>query len=341
MTKPWHDCKRLQFPPDRPTLDDVAVAAGVSPATVSRALRRPDLVNERTRARVLEAVTALGYRAHVGARSLAGGRTDAVAVVVPDVANPFFAALVQAIQASAAELGAVTLLGDARHDPDLEVDLVRRLADRADAVVACAAVAPTSALRDAAGPRPLVLVNRRSRSVRSVAVDQAAVLRLAVAHLVALGHRRLAWAPGPSGLWSTRARRRASGAVATELACEVVEVGPATATDRDGPAAVHAAVARGATALVAFNDVQALAAMSAAARSGIAVPEDLSVIGADDIATASLVTPALTTVAAPLGQLGRAAVELAADPSGPGELTLAPALVVRASCGPPPPVLGK
>lgn len=334
-------CKRLQPSPsprpDRPTLDDVARAAEVSTATVSRALRRPELVNDATRQRVLAAVDRLGYRPHAGARSLAGGRTDALAVVVPDVANPFFASVVRAVQSAAAVEGAVTLLGDSRHDPDLELDLVARLADRADAVVACSSVAPAVRLQRAAGGRPLVLVNRWCSGLASVVVDQAAVVHLALGHLAGLGHRRLAWVAGPGRLWSTSQRRRALGAAATGLDVAVVEVGSGAATAADGDPAADGALAAGATGIVAFNDLQALAVIAALRRRGVAVPEDVSVVGADDVDAAAVVDPPLTTVAAPTADLGHLAVALARDAldgAAPAARTLAPTLVVRRSSGP-------
>lgn len=319
----------------RPTLLDVARLAGVSPATVSRALARPDVVRAATRDRIAETVRTLGYRPNQGARSLAGDRWDAIGVVVPDITNPFFAALVRGAGAAAAQHGKVCLLAETGGGAAAEIDVVASLAARVDGLVIAASTAPPSALQRAAAGRAVVLVNRRVTGLPAVTIDQRAIVALGLDHLRDLGHRRIAVATGPSVYWSSRRRR---DALAEHADLDLVVLPPGTATASDGPAIVDAVLEAGASALFAFNDVQALAALAECRRRRVDVPEALSVLGVDDVPMASLVDPALSTVAAPAGDAGAAAAMLlVSGPDVPPRLSmLSPRLVVRDSTGPAP-----
>lgn len=318
------------------TLADVAAEAGVHAATVSRALSRPDLVNRTTRDRVEQAAERLGYVPNRAARQLAGGSTAALAVLVPDVANPYFAAVVQAAQRHAAAVGTLVLLVDTAGRAATEIDALRSLAPSIDGALACSPSAPTGRLREAAGGRPVVLVNRRARGLASVVVDQAAVATLAVDHLRALGHHRIGVVRGPASYWSSAQRARALAGPG------LVGLGPVEPTFAGGATALAHLLARPGrarvTAVAAFNDVQALGLLAAAADAGLAVPGDLSVTGSDGVPLAAMATPSLTTVAAPLDALGAAAVD-AVRALAAGEAvttrTLAPHLVVGASTRPP------
>jgi len=316
------------------TLADVAAAAKVHPATVSRALSRPDLVRDETCARVEAAVERLGYVPNRAARQLAGGRTATLAILVPDIANPFFARIVQAAQRRATAADHLVVLADTAQSPAVELDSIRSLAPHVDGIVACSPVAQVGALRRAAGDRPLVFVNRRSAGGPSVVVDQDLVVTLAVEHLRALGHVRPVVVPGPAGYWSSRRRAR-------QVAClgDVSTTGPAEPTFDGGRRALAAVVGSGATGVVAFNDVLALGLVAAATAAGIAVPGELSVVGSDDVPFAAMATPALTTVAAPLDELAATAIEvvlaLVGGTAAPGPITIRPHLVVRDSTAPP------
>ncbi len=319
---------------ERVTLDDVAADAGVHAATVSRAISRPDLVGEETLARVNAAIERLGYVPNRAARQLASGRTSMVAVLVPDIANPFFSGLVQALQRHAAEAGLLTVLADTSLDPATEREVVASLAPSVDGLLVCAPVGATDELTEVAADRPLVFVNRRARSVPWAIVDQRRITRLAVEHLRDLGHEHIAVVAGPAGFWSST--ERAAEIAASGL--DLTVLGPVDPTHRGGESLIDDVVASGVTAVVAFNDVMAIGLIGAARRQGIDVPGDLSVVGSDDIPMAAMATPPLTTIGAPLDELGAAALHsLTAAVVGEGthDKSLEPYLVERSTTAPP------
>lgn len=337
------DCKRLQYPGDdgtvagvtvraSTTLADVARHAGVHAATVSRVLSRPDMVNVDTLERVRRSVEALGYVPNGAARQLAGGRTSRIAVIVPDVANPYFGALVRSAQRRADDDADLVVLADTDQRPAREIAAVRSLAGDVDGVVLCGSVAAVAELRAAAEGTPLVSVNRRMRSVPSVVVDQSAILEISVAHLRELGHERIGFVRGPAAYWSTEARTRRA------LDSGVTILGPVQPTDAGGRAVLDSVLDAGITGVIAFNDLVAVGLLGAAAARGLRVPDAFSVVGSDDVPLAAMVHPALTTVTGLADELGRAAVDLVRlhlDERTAHDVALTPSLVVRATTGAP------
>jgi len=321
------------------TLRDVARAAGVSLATASRALSDAPHVSAANRDQVARAAESLGYRPHPAARALTTGSTGTVGLVVPDLANPFFAAVAKGVQARARETGREVLVADTDEDVAVERDVVTRLGDRVDGLVLCSPRMPADALgallSEAAGGR-VALVNREAPGAPSVSFDIAEGVRQAVAHLRALGHRSLAYAGGPATSWSDAERRAALGDVAGDA---VVDLGAFRPTHGGGVQAADLALAAGATAVLCFNDLVALGVLARLHARGVTTPGDVSVVGFDDVAAASLVTPTLTTVAVPLARAGREAVDLLGGGSaaGPDHRRLPVELVVRASTAPAPP----
>lgn len=319
-------------PRTAPTLADVAARAGVHAATVSRVLSRPELVNTATRDRVAAAIDALGYVPNRAARQLAGGRTATLAMLVPDIANPFFAVVIQAAQRHAAEHDHLLVLADTEHRASSELAAATHLAPHVDGFVVCSSVARATDLLAATADRPCVLVNRRATGLASIVVDQAAVVDEAVAHLTALGHRRIALGRGPAAYWSSGQRERRARHHA-----ELVPVGPVDPTFDGGSALLDATLDARASAVIAFNDMQAVGVLAAAVDRGMSVPTDLSVVGSDGIELSSMVTPKLTTVAAPLDALAASAVDaLLAQLNGapPTSAQLSPQLRVGGTTGP-------
>ncbi len=318
-----------------PTLHDVARRAGVHPATVSRALARPDMVAAETRALVLDVVAEIGFVPNRSARQLASGRTDAIGVVVPDITNPYFAAIVQAIQGDARGDDLAVLIADTGADPAEERRALTTLSRQVDGIVV---VTPVTDLTTATCP--VVEVNRQRRNVVSVVVDQEAIAVTAVDHLVALGHTRIAVVPGPAAYWSARRRDRAVGRLASSSDSVHIELFPPAAATFEGGRSAFDDVARSqVSAVVAFNDVQAAGLLVAAHQAGCSVPGSLSVVGSDGLALATMTSPPLTTVAAPLDDLGRAArqrlTDVMANRPGATVTTLRPQLVVRATTAAP------
>ncbi|MCB7135311.1 LacI family DNA-binding transcriptional regulator [Cellulosimicrobium marinum] len=299
------------------TVHDVARASGVSISTVSRALAEPDRVAAATRDRVVAAATRLGYRPNRAASGLRAGRTGALGLVVPDLENPYFASVTQGVQARARRTGHAVFVVDAAEDPALETELVAGLRAQTDGLVLCAPRAAEADLA-AAGDAPVVLVNLRLPGVPAVSADDAHGVLLAVEHLRALGHTRVAYVGGPGRSWSD-ARRRAGLAAARERHpdVETVPVGSFRPHVDGGRAAADLVVASGATAVLAYNDLVALGLVDRLRERGLVVPRDLSVVGFDDTFVATLVTPRLTTVRTDLAQLGARAVDRLVARLGP------------------------
>ena len=312
------------------TLADVAVEAGVHPSTVSRVLSRPQLIGEPTRTAVHAAIDKLGYTPNRAARQLAGGRTGTIGVLVPDITNPFFAQVVRSVQQGCRRNGLTMLLADTEQREADELLEARALVGSVDGFVVCSPVAAADKWLQVIGDAPLVLVNRRAKGVASVALDQEAIIELGVSHLRAAGHRSIAVVRGPVAYWSGRERDR----VIRRLP-DLLSLGPVRPTFEAGIALANNLMALGVTGVLAFNDVQALGIVAGYRAAGRSVPRDLSVVGSDDIAAAAMSDPPLTTVAAPVQQLGDAAfdliAELLAGSTERKEITLPVTLTVRAS----------
>ncbi|MEV0567614.1 LacI family DNA-binding transcriptional regulator [Dactylosporangium sp. NPDC050588] len=324
------------------TIKDVARLAGVSQSSVSRALAAPDQVRPATRERVERAVAQLGYEPNRIARGLSTGRTGTIGFLVPDIANPLFAGIVKAAQRRAREFGLAVLLADSDEDPATELDLIRTLTKQVDGFVLCAPRAGDDELRSVCGDLPVVLLNRRVGQLPSIIFDNADGIRQALAHLAALGHRRVAYVAGPRTSWVNRERLRAFRTVAAGLGLEGVEAGNVSPDFEGGVAVADLVLAAGVTAVIAYNDMIGLGLASRFGARGVTAPGDVSIVGFDDIPASALVTPALTTVSQPKDQCGRAGIDLLADllndrdrPGGT-RTSLPARLIVRASTGPAP-----
>lgn len=324
------------------TIKDVARRAGVSQSTVCRAMANPELVRASTRERVLRAVAELGYFPNRAAQALTTGRTATIGLVVPDLANPFYPGVVKAVQARAREFDHAVLLADTDEDPAAEAELIRRLAKQVDGFLLCSPRAPDEELRAFAAETPLVVLNRRVGPIPAILCDNVDGMRQAVAHLHALGHRRVAYVAGPCTSWANRERTRGLRTAAAALGVEVVEIGHTAPTFEGGAAAADLVLAASVTAVIAYNDLQALGLLSRFGERGAEVPGRISVVGCDDIPAAALVTPRLTTVTQGKEQAGRAAVDLLLEilqgrqgPTGPRRVMPAQ-LIVRGSTGPAP-----
>jgi DNA-binding LacI/PurR family transcriptional regulator len=319
------------------TLQDVALAAGVAVSTVSRALSDPERVNVRTREHVQAVAREMGYQPNRLAQALPTGRTRMLAVLVPDITNPHNFGLVRGAEAQARAAGSTLVIADTQAGADLELAHLGRLASSVDGFVLAASRLPDADLQTLAGRSPVVLFNRRVEGLASLVTDSADGSRQIVEHLVALGHRSLAYLAGPSGNWSDAERWRGLSEAAEAAGATIVRCGPFAPTLDGGPAAADVGLATGATALVAFNDLLAIGVLRRLGERGVAVPARISVVGYDDIFGADFCSPPLTTVAGPVDEAGRALVDvLLAGREPVPVLTLPTQLLVRASTGPPP-----
>ncbi len=292
------------------TLRDVARLAGVSTSTVSRALSLPDLVNPATRARVRTAADSLGYEPNKAARGLITGRTGNIGLVLPDLANPFFPSVVKGVQARARAADVAVFVADTDEDVAAERDLVRALAKQVDGLILCSPRAEAAHLKAIAADTTVVLLNRLVDDLPAVVFDHEDGMRQAVAHLAALGHRRIAWVGGPAASWSSDQRGQGLSQASAAHGVDLVEVGHFPPHYDGGMAAADQVVATGATAVIAYNDLVAIGLLARLHARNIPVPTRLSVVGIDDIAMSAMSHPALTTIRLPKQQAGRLAVEL-------------------------------
>ncbi len=315
----------------RATILDVAEHAGVHAATVSRTINLPDKVAPATRRRVEAAVRDLGFVPNRAARGLITGRTGNVAVIVPDITNPHFASLVRSVERSARGADLQVLLVDTGEHPDEEVRAIRSLSHDVDGFIV---VSPRRLHRelDALGSSPAVFVNRPVRDHASILLRTAPAVAEALHHLATLGHERLAYLGGPSGSWAAGERRTAVRRTSQSTGMEIVELTVTEPTFEAAAAVVHQIVDSGVSAVLAFNDQMALGVMAGLTTIGISVPDDVSVVGFDDVPMAAMVAPPLTTISLPTSEVGAVAVAMLSE--GPSKKELFGKLVVRHSTAP-------
>lgn len=330
-----------------PTLRDVADAAGVHPATASRALN-PDtrrLVNIETAERVIQVAQALGYRPNPIARSLKTARSGSIGLVIPDLTNPLFPPIVRGIEDVLGPAGYSAWIVNTDNDPDREVAQIESLRRRhvEGLIVATARLEHPFLDGLAAGGLPLVLVNRRMArgDVPSVTADDAAGVALAVRHLVELGHRRIAHLAGPQDTSTGRTRALA---YRQALADHDLPDDPRLTvecrswTEAAGARALHDLLDSGAavTAVLAGNDLIALGCYDTLTERSARCPDDLSVVGFNDMPYADKLNPPLTTVRIPHYAIGVEAAQLLLDrlrdpQRHPRSVLLPLTLVVRGS----------
>ncbi|HEU4597650.1 MAG TPA: LacI family DNA-binding transcriptional regulator [Pyrinomonadaceae bacterium] len=328
------------------SIREVAREAGVSTATVSHVINNTRYVSDEVRARVVAAVERCGYYPNAHARSLASGRSQIIGLVISDIANPFFPELVKSIETAAFERGYDVMLSNTNYDPERTSHYVRRFIERKVAGVVLMTSELDTALVGELARRDVSVVfldlGRPGVHMSNLCVNYDAGIEEAISHLVSLGHRRIAFVGGPASLPSAQKRLEAfRGSLRRHLpdapplifhgdfkleggrraACEIL-------AGRERP-----------TAVVAANDMMALGAMGEFRAAGLDIPGDVSIVGFDDIAFASLTEPQLTTVCLPRIELGRRAVEAVlatvAHPDQQGvEINIQTYLVIRRSTAP-------
>ncbi|MGO1200740.1 MAG: LacI family DNA-binding transcriptional regulator [Dermabacteraceae bacterium] len=293
----------------RVTLRDVAEQAGVSVATVSRAFRRPEMVSQEARNRILQISEQVGYRPSRGGRDGAPGSTGVLGVIVPDLLNPFYPALLKGAQARAREHGVQLLLADAEEAPDDELPLVETLSSQVDGILLCSSRMSNTSLEEASELTRLCLVNRYHPELTSVSADALSGVRGAVRHLAALEHRRIGYVGGPRTSRSDAERRLALEEVADELDVEIVDVGHFHPSIEGGSAASETVLLHELRAVMVYNDVMALGLIAGLRTFGFAVPGDVSVVGWDDIEFAPVASPALSTVRVNRHRMGAVGID--------------------------------
>jgi DNA-binding LacI/PurR family transcriptional regulator len=311
-------------------LTDVAKLAGVSLATASRAFGDPGRLAAETRQKVVEAALKLGY----DVPGLSGSRT--FGVIVPDISNAVFAALIKSIQDQAWHGRHRMVLADTSESSTRERDHLESFSTGVDGIILCSPRLPSDQIHQLAGNTPLVVINGEADHAARVLMEAGEGLRQAVEHLHALGHRKLAYIPGPVSSWANGQRLAAVSRFCDNWGIELVTVGNQNATVDGGLAAAASVVASGATAVIAYNDLVAIGMLAGARTLGYHCPEDISVVGIDDLDIAAAAEPGLTSVRVPIGRSGSLALELlleqiAGKPSTTEAVHLSSQLIVRGS----------
>jgi LacI family transcriptional regulator len=295
-----------------PTVTLLANELGVARSTISRAFTRPELLRPETVEKVLKAAERLGYAPNHTARALSTGRNGNIALVVPDIANPFFPPLIRAAQARADKADVCVLLGDSAEDRRQEQRLIVRFAPQVDGFVLAASRLGQSTLLSFLARRPLVLINRDVPGIHRVLTDSRRGVHEAVEHLYHLGHRSLAYVGGPSGSWAERHRRAAIVHACTRHGMTLTTLRATPATYEGGVDSVHELLQHGVTAALAYDDVVAHGILAGMAGQGVTVPTDFSLVGCDDILAATTY-PALTTISLRCAEAGEIAVSALLD----------------------------
>lgn len=323
------------------TIYQVAEVAGVSTSTVSRVFSTPDQVSAATRRSVLTAAQELGYAPSRSHRSGTGGATGLLGLFIPDLRNPFYTPLVDALTLTGRQHNYLSVLANSDGYAINEGDLVAAMATRCDGLILHASALPADRLQKLSSTIPTVLVNRRVDEVPAVVSSTTNGLRQVVEHLHSLGHRTCCYTmTGPQS--QTLSQRQEDLRSACQSAgVDLIEIGPYESTFDAGVHAADVAIARGATAIIGQNDVVAAGAIRQLNSRGLRVPGDMSVVGIDDTILATTITPALTTIRIPVTALATHAVRLLIDliqAQAPAETSyeLSTQLIVRDSTGPAP-----
>ena len=327
------------------TIHDVAERAGVSVATVSRVLNGKELVREETSRQVLAAAKSLHYVPNVAARSLSSRRSQTIGIVLPDVHGEFFSEVIRGIDVAARKEGYHILVSGSHADAGEMMEVLETMHGRVDGLIV---MAPDVTLTSLGGPfasgLPLVLLNSADPEHDAITIDNYGGARTMMQHLADLGHTRIAFITGPEQNADARERLRgfhdglhaagASPAKPLELRGDFTEHAGYDAARQ------FAASPQRPTAIFAANDAMAIGALSALADAGVAVPEEMTVVGFDDVPIARYVAPPLTTIRVDIAELGRRAFALLhdtlAEPAHPSprQECIGTTLVVRKSCGP-------
>lgn len=331
----------------RPSSWDIAREANVSQLTVSRVINNNPRISEATRQRVKKAMELLGYSPNAAARTLITGRSNLIGLVVSNITNPFYPEVIEAIVATAAEHDYNVILCNTQENQKLQTAYLELLIEhQVDGAILTSSLLDSEGLLAQVGIDriPLVMVNRTVEGlpVDSVRMDNAAAGRIVAKHLVELGHCAIAFVGGMEATSTNSARlagfRTELDVLGVGLPDEYVVHREFTRSSGYELTQRLLALPTRPTALFCADDLIALGAMDAILDAGLRLPEDVAVIGVDDVQAASLRQVALTTVRQPVAEMGRRAVQLlleriSGQEDEPIEIVLRPRLIVRRTSG--------
>ena len=292
----------------RPTLKEVARAAGVSLASASYAVNRTGSLGDATREHVLRIASKLGYRQNLNARAMRTGSTRALGLVLPDLNNPFFPALAQSVIQTARNYGYSVVVTDTEGSEEIESQSLRLLVEHGVDGIVWFPIGDKNTAGSLIEDVPTVVIDRTLPGIESIQADYAGGGRLAAEHLVKAGHRSIGVISGPTDILSMRERCNAAVGHIKQHADLAFHVSNGFSIDLE-PRVKDAIKSRDATAVFVGADLIAFGVMQYARSIGIPVPEKLSVVGFDDIPWAQISQPPLTTVEIPVGEMAAEAVE--------------------------------
>lgn len=327
------------------TMNDVAREARVSRALVSLVFRDSPKVSAKSRAKVMAAAAKLGYRPNAVARSLASRSSRTFGVLLNDITNPFFAEVYESLATACEDAGYEILMGAGQRSLRRETAIIGNfLSHQVDGLILVSPRISAPKLRAEIGTIPTVIVGKTLAlpTVDCVLNDEYVGARLAVDHLHALGHRRIAHVSGGSGAGAAGRKSAYIAAMSGLGLKQHIDVIPGDFTESAGHAAIRTLLRRKQlpTAILAANDLVAVGMIAELRSAGLAVPTDISIVGYDNSILSGLSLVSLTTVQQPLSQLGTTATQLMLERltgrAVPEVRELAPSLVVRESTAPPP-----
>lgn len=296
---------RARRPTATVTIRDVAARAGVSVATVSRVLNGKELVREATTAQVLEAARTLRYVPNVAARALSIRRSQTIGIVLPEMHGEFFSEVIRGIDLAARHSGYHLLVSGSHSDAAEMVAVVEAMRGRVDGLVV---MAPDVAVDELSDQVPLVLLNSNDQRYAAITIDNFGGARAMMRHLASLDHRRIAFITGPAQNADARERLRGYRQSMRGSDARPIEVrGDFSESSGFAAAREIAKMNPRPTAIFAANDSMAIGALGALAEAGLRVPNDITVVGFDDIPIACYVSPPLTTIGVDIAELGRRA----------------------------------
>lgn len=328
------------------TIQDVARSAGVSTATVSRTLSKPSVVAKATREAVLTAVAETGYRVNATASNLRRQRTGSVIILLPNIANPFFSQILAGLSSVLTPAQYGMLIADTQFGPDPEERLQHYLTSgQADGLILLDGTLSPEALRTPARPPVVLACEWMGSALPSVRVENQRGAALAVGHLAKLGHRHIGHVTGPRGNVLTETRlegfRSALSQLGLPMRDDWIIEGDFSMDSGASAGRAWLAMQDRPTALFLSSDEMATGFMGQVQRRGVQVPQDVSVVGFDNIEISQHLSPGLTTIRQPRTQIGVRAAELLLDMiaegriDGPSEV-IEVEFITRGSSGPPP-----
>ncbi|NEG96372.1 LacI family DNA-binding transcriptional regulator [Bifidobacterium sp. SMB2] len=321
------------------TITDVAEAAGVSIATVSRTFRYPDRVNVRTLNHVRAVAERLGYHAQAIRPRVESRLAGLISLTVNDLGNPVYSQIARAVQRECSRRNFGLMISETEESPDSERAIVTRAIPHVDGMILCAPRLPDATIRKLAQSRPLAVMNRAVGGVQSMYADDGPAIMEAVDALAKLGHREVTYIAGTRQAWQNGLRTNAMQAACRRAGLRLRRTSCAYPVGPESQEAFEGFLARPTSAAVAYNDEVAYAFMTFLEAHGLSVPDDVSVVGIDDIPMCEVCSPKLASIAVPRQELAReAARRIIGQVLHSGDDALAPVVlrsgfVWRASIG--------